>query len=358
MQQNKDTTETKAPKWIQICIRIVAITAPIIFLLYTLYINYLPFGYSRTIVLDIGKRHDTNGARILSLEPTRDLGDMATLENATSTYRPLHGITHLIFNPGVILEQATTSVTIQGDNVRLLRSVAALDISNTDWQYYYDFTQNKPLATQGLAGTAFLFEGCLFFNQDATLHLPNITHDLRKDRLAFAVTWKPVNDTLRYQRIIGGTYWDLFQHNHSVRLEVRSPRNIFEKTIIDYPIAEDFFHHKHTAKVVLDFSHSIPFIEMVVDDTLPISQSVPVRDYTAFTQPMEEHGLAAGIQYDTNNRRFNGCLYNLAFSTTAPLLVSQDTLLLSSDADNQPFYFTIVSDGVGALHSATITIDQ
>src|SRR3989338_2800467 len=58
-----------------------AYAIPLAVLLYVLYINFLPFGYNKTFVINVGAQDDTSGE--FRLDPSRYLSDRKTANDGT-----------------------------------------------------------------------------------------------------------------------------------------------------------------------------------------------------------------------------------------------------------------------------------
>src|SRR5260221_2275250 len=70
---------------------------PGVFLLYVLYLNFLPFGYHKTFTINVGSADDTKVSEFY-LEPSKDLSDRKTNQDWTA-YRELDGMATAVFKP-------------------------------------------------------------------------------------------------------------------------------------------------------------------------------------------------------------------------------------------------------------------
>jgi len=106
----------------------VGLLIPLVIIGVILYLNFLPFGYSREIFLDVGSSSDTSG--VLFLEGSSSLGSRQML-NGTS-FRAIDGTVSLVFNPTVILRNATIDVSLVGTGVYFVEQPS---LSDVDWDY-------------------------------------------------------------------------------------------------------------------------------------------------------------------------------------------------------------------------------
>jgi len=82
--------------------RFLGYAIPLAFLLYVLYINYLPFGYHKTFTINVGSNNDTKVSEFY-LEPSPDLSERKTAADGTP-YRELNGMATAVFKPNVVLK--------------------------------------------------------------------------------------------------------------------------------------------------------------------------------------------------------------------------------------------------------------
>ncbi len=111
-------------------LKILAYIVPIGILLFFIYINLLPFGYSDFQVIEVGKEGDTSGRFYLEESP-----DLSARQKINNTYfRYLDGTTNAIYRPRVILNNAQIEATIRGENVYFITQP---DL-NINWDYEWD----------------------------------------------------------------------------------------------------------------------------------------------------------------------------------------------------------------------------
>ena len=107
-------------------VRLSAYAIPLAFLLYVLYINFLPFGFKETFVIKVGSPGDTFGQ--FYLEPTPNLSSPKTTTDG-NTYRELNGFAFAVFKPNAILKNADISVSVEGEGASLIPRIINLKVS-------------------------------------------------------------------------------------------------------------------------------------------------------------------------------------------------------------------------------------
>jgi hypothetical protein len=120
-------------------LRFAAYAIPLAFLLYVLYINFLPFGYHKTFTIQVGGPQDTSGA--FHLEPSRNLSERKTAPDGT-TYREFSGTINAVFDPGVVLKNAKITVSVDGGpGISVIPPQIDFDPSKVKWDYSWDFSK-------------------------------------------------------------------------------------------------------------------------------------------------------------------------------------------------------------------------
>ncbi|MBP9864678.1 hypothetical protein KBC54_04500, partial [Patescibacteria group bacterium] len=118
--------------------RFLGYALPLSFLLYVLYLNYLPFGYHKTFTIDVGSANDTKVSEFY-LEPSKDLSDRKTAPDGT-TYRELNGMATAVFKPNAVLKDAEITVEVKGgEGISLIPPVIDFDPNSVKWDYNWDF---------------------------------------------------------------------------------------------------------------------------------------------------------------------------------------------------------------------------
>jgi hypothetical protein len=107
-------------------IKALAYIIPVFVLLFILYMNFLPFGYSKTIVLDVGSSSDGSGEFYVG----SGFGPRQILDGVT--FRTLNGSGELIFSPLAVLHSAELEIELVGEGVYF---PVMPDVSSIDWDY-------------------------------------------------------------------------------------------------------------------------------------------------------------------------------------------------------------------------------
>jgi hypothetical protein len=244
-------TALKAGNWLKSPVfwaRFLAYAIPLSFLLYVLYINYLPFGYNKTFVIDVGGPDDTRVSEFY-LEPSRDLSERktGTDENGNEyTYRELNGVAYAVFKPNVVLKDAEITVSVEGEGVSIIPPVIDFNPDEVEWDYNWDFTKEIP---KDLVGNAFVFDGAAYFDGKSKLELPNSADKFEDGPFSVYVEWEPRDDQNNFQQIVGHYNWELLQYNDSVVFRVGRMDDVnglayfVQKDIAD---SKEYFDKKHS----------------------------------------------------------------------------------------------------------------
>ncbi len=112
-------------------ILILAWVLPVGILLTILYLNFLPFGYEKTLTINVGTEGDDQGEFYLEKRP--NLGARQSIDG--KNFRYLDGLTYAIYEPKVVLKDATIEATIEGEGVSF---ILPPDLENIKWDYDWD----------------------------------------------------------------------------------------------------------------------------------------------------------------------------------------------------------------------------
>ncbi len=113
-------------------ILVLAWAIPAAVLLAILYLNFLPFGYSKTLTIDVGGKNDDKGE--FYLEKSSALGSRQELDG--ETFRFLDGLAYAVYEPKVVLNNATIEAEVEGDGVSF---ILPPDLSQIDWDYNWNY---------------------------------------------------------------------------------------------------------------------------------------------------------------------------------------------------------------------------
>ncbi len=295
---NEIWQKIKSGKWVKdpiFWVRFSAYAIPLAFLLYVLYMNFLPFGYNKTFIIEVGGPNDTKVSEFY-LEPAPSLSDRLVAPDGTP-YRELNGSAFAIFEPKAILKDAVITVSVEGldgqpAGVSLIPPVINLDPKTINWDYSWNFSENiknnitphtgvyqgqtlaegdgKQITThegknQGqtlaegakgrlaeLRGNAFVFDGEMTFNgRDTRLELPNSADMFEDGPFTVYAEWEPRDSENNAQQIVGHYNWELWQNKDNVEFRVGRMNDAKGPAYsIKYPIDTEFFNTKHTALAI------------------------------------------------------------------------------------------------------------
>jgi len=331
----------------------LAFAIPVAILLYFLYINFLPFGYSETYTLQINEQGiisplsdeiyltNTQGRKLLSLP------------------NGVQGQVNLVLKPGVVIKNATINVSITGNNVYLATPLN-LNLSEIQWDYDWDFTEGVPSDFQGTAEFD-PQEGCVRFDayKEQTLSLPNSEDMFEEGPMSIYVKWKPslLSQQLgNGQQILGHYNWEIWQDEKEVRFFIKNKVNDIEKTpTIVYPIDNDFFDKEYDL-IVLYLPYDLyPRIESYLDNQF--AKIVGIGNFTISPEYNSNKFLTLGWSphnYE-ENPYFDGCIYSARI--TSKVISQKETvrnIVLTSDSQE-----TIIPIlGQGNLSSINLELVQ
>lgn len=328
----------------------LAYAIPLSFLLYVLYWNFLPFGYNKTFVIDVGAEGDTKGE--FYLEPSESLSERKVAEDGT-TYRELNGLAYAVFKPKAVLKDAEITVEVEGEGVSIIPPYIDFDPDSVEWDYSWDFTEGKQPEELGLVGDAFPFDGCMYFDGKSKLELPDSADKFEDGPFTVYAEWTPEDSTKDFQQIVGHYNWELLQNKDSVTFQV-GRMNTLEGYIynIEFPISADFFLKRHS--LIATYSPSSNgYIELYIDNTLikrvGIGNNVISREYgerdTSFGKAT--HGAATF---------FNGCINSIKIhSAVIPFLFFEGKIHYKNTKRNV-FYISINSESPSSLDSISMEV--
>jgi hypothetical protein len=234
------------------------------FLLYVLYINFLPFGFNRTYTIQVGGPNDDNSSMPFYLEPSQDLS--ARMTDASGTpYRELSGAATIDFNPGVMLNDESITASVPNNlNIQIIPQNINPDSMN--WNYIWSFATSTP---SDLIGTAYHFDNCEYFDgQDGQLQLPNSNDEFASRPFTVYAAWTPTDSNDDFQEIVGHYNWELLQNSDSVSFQVGRMDTLEGPFYsVSYPVSSTFFNEKHTAVAIYQPSEN-GWIALYVDGNL------------------------------------------------------------------------------------------
>jgi len=243
--------------------RFLGYAIPLAFLLYVLYINYLPFGYHKTFTINVGSENDTKVSEFY-LEPSKDLSERKTNPDG-STYRELNGMATAVFKPNVVLNNAEITVEAEGEGISIIPPYIDFDPNSVQWDYSWDFTKGIPSDLTNINNKAFYFDGATYFDGTARLELASSSDMFEDGPFTVYAEWMPIDDVGNGQQIIGHFNWELWQNKDSVSFQI-GRINGSDGLILNirYPIDKNFFNKVHNALII--YSPSLNgYIEIFID---------------------------------------------------------------------------------------------
>jgi len=330
----------------------LAFAIPIAILGYALYINYLPFGYSKSYQLTIN-----------------DDGTISPLSNqiylANSKGRKLlslpdgvQGQINVILDPKVALKDASIDISIDGDNI-FLGTMLTNYLDKINWDYNWDFTNDIPITFESNLNYD-SNEKCAYFNtyKENILKLPNSQDLFESGPMTIYVRWKPsqistlIGDN---QQIIGHYNWELWQSAKTVQFRVGRMNNDTGGFYgASYSVDSDFFGKEHEALAIYspDFNGN-GYIELWIDGNL--AERVPIGSEEIYRDYNSDKPLSFGWSSHNygKNPYFDGCLYNARISSGALVKeVKQDSITGVKGSSTIPII------GNGKLRSVSISVRQ
>jgi hypothetical protein len=315
----------------------LAFAIPISILLYAFYINYLPFGYSESYVLNIDENgdvsplsdkiylEDINGRRILRVS------------NESSQI-------NLAIVPGVILNNASINVSVEGEGY--LGTPLSIDLDEVEWDYEWNLSNGVPEDFRGNANFN-EEERCMFFDayDEQTLYIPDTEDEFESGPMSIYVSWKPsmTSELLGdYQQIIGHFNWDIWQGEKSVQFRIgRLNDSSGPAYSISYPISLDFFEERHEALAIYYPRSDNGYFEFWVDGNFA------GRKYIGNETIYENYGNSdLNFGWTSHNYRrnpyYDGCLYEARIKSDFLVDEKKEDVI---KANNQKVVIPIISEG-------------
>lgn len=326
---------------IEFLIQIIAYFIPISFLFYVLYINFLPFGYDKTFIINVGSENDNNISQDFFLKPSKDISERKVDENGMA-YRELGGIVYAVFKPKVVLKDVPVTVSVEGDDVYIIPPVIDFDPSYFNWDFFWDFTKNKTPKELGFVGNAFPFDGAMYFDGDSKIELPNTKNQFEDESFSVYLEYMPTEQKSETQQIIGHFNWEIWQNKDSVEFRVgRMNDKDGQAYSIKYPIDENFFNKKHTLLAIYNSSEK-GYMDLYIDNNFS------GRKYFNLERIWKDYGnknLSIGKSDHGDTTYMSGYIYDVGFMKKNILSVGENK-----------YYNTNISDSISIpLFSNTVS---
>lgn len=293
--------------------RFAAYAIPTLLFVWVLYWNYSPLGYNKTYTIDVGSDKDLSGR--LHLEEAPTLGERTNKEDGTTT-RTLLGATYAVFSPEFVLRDTRLIFEIIGKDAFMMPLSISYDYSRYKWDYLWNFTQES--LPKNLKGQADLTDSCAQFNgTDHRLELPGSKDMFESEAFSIYAKWRPDNQDVSNQQIIGHYNWELYQNKDSVEFRVGRMNDKAGKFYsLKAPLLvepAEFFGYEHTALAIYNPDPKGAYIDLYVDEQYRgrtyIGNDRIWADYNNdknLTLGKSDHGSA---QY------FKGCIYEAGIKT-------------------------------------------
>lgn len=290
-------------------IKFLAWTLPVIFVLVILYINFLPFGFTKTYNVYV-----LNDGKVISDSSRVYLEDSKgkQITNLTNVYD--YGTVYLVVKPYVILKNASVFVNLTGEDVYF--PLTNFNVSNISWDYNWDFTKKVPLSLNGTAKYD-REKGCVYFNGslNQTLNYPESKDMFENDSFVIYARWNPEDSVGKSQQIVGHYNWELWQNNDSVRFMIgRLENKTGSMPSVSYKInSSEFFNQNHSALLVYSPENISGYIELYVDNSF--AGRAKIQNQTIWKDYNGDRNLSFGWSSHNygNNSYYTGCIYSAGF---------------------------------------------
>jgi hypothetical protein len=311
--------------------RFLGYVIPLSFLLYVLYLNYLPFGYHKTFTINVGSANDTTPSEFY-IEPSKDLSDRMTNPDG-STYRTLNGMATAVFKPNAVLKNVNITVEVKGDDgISLIPPQIDFDPNSVNWDYDWNFINGVPEGLINDNNRAFVNDDGTYFDGTARVEIPKSNNTFENAAFTVYAEWLPTEYNNNFQQIVGHYNWELLQDKEAVRFQVgrmNDATGLIQS--ITYPINSDFFYKKHTAVAIYSPEKNNGYIELYIDGNYAgrtnITSDIIWKDYNGtqnLTFGKSNHGVATF---------FKGALYRVSFKHAADILKVNKISLMLTDED-------------------------
>jgi len=287
-------------------IKFLAFAVPLIILLFVLYINFLPFGYSKDYTISI----DENG-NIHSSSSRFYLEDMKgnKITNLTDVYD--YGSINAVIKPSVVLRNANIEASITGDDVYF----ASTDFNpdKYDWDYFWDFTKGIPSPLKGTAKYDSEKE-CVYFNASnkETLYYPNSKDMFESGPFIVYAEWMPENKETNntFQQIIGHYNWEVLQEKEGIRFLTGRMINSTGPQFSIKKKGSSSIETKQSALAIYNPSEK-GYVEFWVNNEF-IGRIV-IKDNTLWNGYNGERNLTFGKSGHGTANYYQGCIINAGF---------------------------------------------
>lgn len=337
--------------------RFLGYAIPLGFLLYVLYLNYLPFGYHKTFTIHVGSENDTKVSEFY-LEPSKDLSDRKIAEDGT-TYRELNGIGKVTFKPKAVLKNAQLTVETSDPGISFIPPYIDINPEEIDWDIHWDLRKEIPAELENT--NVFMFEGEPYFDGTSRLEFASSSDMFEDGPFTVYAEWKPKDAENNFQQIVGHFNWEVLQYKNVVRFMIGRVDNAEGKFhTADYTIPDPttFFSQKHSVLAVYhpDPENGNGYIEIYVDgyfgSRTNIEKSVIWKDYNG------TKNLSAGKSGHGAAKYYQGNIYDIRIRTRNFLKEYKKIFLHFNNEEEGSIHIPFVSTSISKLSMIQIHANQ
>lgn len=277
---------------------------PLLILGYILYFNFLPFGFEKTYVIDVGAMGDTSPIKEFYLKNNYAISE--PFERNETGYRRIDGSTNLVFKPRLQLTNSTAIIEIIGDGNIFLINLANKDFEKNSLDLNIDFSKGIP---PQLEGEVNIKNGCAEFNGSEMLKYLESQDIFEKGPFAVYVEWSPEEENKDFQQLIGHYNWEISQNKNGVMFQIKSNDEKGNFYSIKHPIKLDFFHKPHSLLAIYKPDEvKGGYIELFVDGEFSSTKQINKNTINPnYNNNLEL--LSIGKNSHVLGEYFKGCIY-------------------------------------------------
>ncbi len=339
-------------------LRILAAIIPLFLILYVLYWNILPLGYSRTVTIQAGALSDTVGD--FHLEESKGLSARKSgvdTDGNPYTFREVTDTASAVFKTKAVLTKADMVAVAKGENIEIIPSAIDPLPKEAVWDNSWDF--NKGVPSSDFFGEATYADGCTQFDGTNRLELKDSFDKFERGPFSIYTEWKPTDGKNSNQQIVGHFNWELIQNKDNVTFRIGRVNDAKgEFYILRYPVTQAFFNKKHDLLAQYNPSKDSSkdgYIELFVDGNFAGRKSIG-KDIIWDKYGRSPLSLGKTDHNNGSNPNFKGCVFSLKFSNELVFKTSDTAIIKGSTADTRVFIFNTTSEGI--LRSITLKVNE
>lgn len=229
---------------------ILAWVLPISILLTILYLNFLPFGYEKTLTINVGTTGDDRGE--FYLEKNSSLGARQSIND--KNFRYLDGLAYAVYKPKAVLNNASIEATVEGEGISF---IIPPDLENINWDYDWN--------AQTMAKD--------FEIQTTETNIYKRFKNSEFQTISSSVQFKPNKEFAIEVEWFAGTTANLLNGDISLIQTQTELILTYGKTEIKYPLPDFFMGKIQTVLIGFDGKNIYFFVDQIQVEkkTLPIS---------------------------------------------------------------------------------------